>query len=291
MKNILITGSNGQLGSSLHARSNLFPSFRFTFIDLPDLDLTREDAVRNFLRDAAPDYIIHCAAYTAVDLAEKNKETAFQVNADIPCLLGNYCRLTATRLIHISTDYVYNGKLSLPHLEDEPVMPVSVYGKSKMEGEKCLWDNPNALVIRTSWLYSEYGNNFLKSILRLGLERKELGVVFDQAGTPTYAGDLASAILKIIHHSENNTFIPGVFNYSDEGVCSWYDFAVEILKLTNSNCIVRPIRTAEYPLPAVRPEYSVMDKSKIKKIYGIKIPYWRDSLIIALQNLEKNKEI
>jgi dTDP-4-dehydrorhamnose reductase len=235
--------------------------------------------------------LINCAAYTAVDKAEQDAENSFTVNAGIPSLLGRLCLENSIRLIHISTDYVYNGQLSVPHTEEESLLPISVYARTKLQGEQYLWYNRNAIVIRTSWLYSEHGNNFLKSMLRLGHERKELGVVFDQTGTPTYAGDLAGAILEIIATSEKGEFIPGIFNYSNEGVCSWYDFAIEIMQKVKSGCRILPIRTSQYPLPAKRPEYSVLDKSKIKKTFSLEIPYWRDSLHLALQNLEKNKEI
>lgn len=289
MTKILITGSNGQLGTALREMASDYPQFSFTGIDLHDLDLTQETHVRQFLEEHAFSYIINCAAYTAVDMAESQPEKAFAVNAGIPKLLGKICNEKGARLIHISTDYVYNGKSSIPHTEDEIPAPVSVYAKSKAAGEEVLKDNSCALILRTSWLYSKTGNNFLRTMIRLSNERKEIGVVFDQTGTPTYAADLAHAVLKVIDFSENNEFIPGVFNYSNEGVCSWYDFAVEIMQQTGSDCRIKPIRTAEYPLPAYRPEYSVLDKNKIKTVFSLSIPYWRNSMLRALQELSPVK--
>jgi dTDP-4-dehydrorhamnose reductase len=291
MKQILVTGGKGQLGSSLRKIAGFYDDYHFTFIDIADLDLTNNPDVREYFNRNQADYIINCAAYTAVDLAEKQPETAFRVNAGIPELLGEIARNNKVRLLHISTDYVYDGKLSVPHTEDETPAPVSVYARSKYEGDRLLKDNSAVIIIRTSWLYSEFGNNFLSTMLRLGKERKELGVVFDQTGTPTYAGDLAGTLIKIIEYSENKGFLPGIYNYSNEGICSWYDFAVEIMKHGRRDCHVKPIRTSEYPLPAQRPEYGVLDKTKIKNIFGMQIPYWKDSLLTALENLEKNKEI
>jgi dTDP-4-dehydrorhamnose reductase len=282
---ILVTGSNGQLGSALKKQSADFENLEITFVDVEELDLTNDQSVKRYFARSRYAYIINCAAFTAVDQAEKKPEDAFAVNAAVPERLGSICQLFSTRLIQISTDYVFSGNYNIPYLEDDVTDAVSIYGKTKLEGEKALWNNPNALIIRTSWLYSEFGNNFLKTMIRLSKERKELGVVFDQIGCPTYAGDLASAILIIIDQSEKKGFNPGVYHYSNEGVCSWFDFATEIMKKTKSECIIHPIRTSEYPLPAKRPPYSVFDKKKIKNTYGIKIPYWRDSLLKAIQNL------
>jgi dTDP-4-dehydrorhamnose reductase len=291
MKRILITGSNGQLGSMLKERACGYEQFAFSYLDINDLDFTNETLVKQYFNHSRIDYIINCAAYTAVDKAEEQPDKAFAINATIPSLLGNICNGSSIRLIHLSTDYVYNGKNSIPHVEEEDLLAKSVYAHSKLKGESALWKNPCAIIIRTSWLYSEYGNNFLKNMIRHSKAKDELGVVFDQTGTPTYAGDLAEAILHIIGLSEIQGFKPGIYNYSNEGVCSWYDFAIEIMTLTNSRCIIRPIRTDEYPLSAQRPEYSVLDKKKIKNTYGLKIPYWRDSLSIAVRNLDKNMEV
>jgi dTDP-4-dehydrorhamnose reductase len=289
MKHILVTGANGQLGHCIRERAGDNPDLRFTFIDIETIDLTNEAEVPKYLAQQRPDYIINCAAYTSVDQAESNQETAFVVNAGIPRVLGAYCSENNAKLLHLSTDYVYDGLQPFPHLEDEPLVPVSVYGRSKLLGEQHLWENHNALVVRTSWLYSEFGNNFLKTMHRLGAERNEIGVVYDQIGSPTYAGDLAVVLLKIIHHAEVSGFSRGIYNYSNEGVCSWYDFAYEIMKAYKPGCKVHPLRTSAYPLPAARPQYSVMDKSKIKSTFGIEIPHWRDSLTLALQHMESIK--
>jgi dTDP-4-dehydrorhamnose reductase len=291
MKNILVTGGNGQLGSSLRKISLSFQGYAFSFIDFEDLDLTNSDSVHEYFQGHRTDYIVNCAAFTAVDQAETQREAAFKVNAGIPALLAGIADLYKIRLIHISTDYVYDGTLSLPHSESETPGPQSIYAQSKLEGERRLWNHPLAIILRTSWLYGEFGKNFLKTMLHLGNERKELGMVYDQTGTPTYAGDLAGTIMEIITFSEKEEFIPGIYNYSNEGVCSWYDFAIEIMLQGGRGCHVKPIRTSEYPLPAKRPEYSVLDKSKIKRTFGIVIPYWKDSLSTALANLKKNKEI
>ncbi len=288
MKSILITGSEGQLGNSLRLESQKHDGFNCTFIDIKDLDLTNSEEVKNYFEHNRYDYIINCAAYTQVDQAEKNPETAFAVNEGIPALLAEEC-IRGTRLIHISTDYVYDGTKNLPHLEDENTAPESVYAKSKLAGEDALKNNPLCLIIRTSWLYSEFGNNFVNTMLRLSGQRNEINVVYDQVGTPTYAADLARVIFVILSESEQNTFKGGIYNYSNEGVCSWFDFACEIMKYTNSTCRILPIRTREYPLPAARPAFSVMDKSKIKRTFDIRIPHWRDSLYIALDNLNSNK--
>lgn len=291
MKKILVTGGDGQLGNSLRKISLSNPGFRVEFIDYKDLDLTKADKVNEFFQGHHIDYVINCAAFTAVDQAESRQEEAFNVNAGIPRILAEIAVLYKVRVLHISTDYVYNGTLSLPHTENETTAPASIYAQSKLEGEKALWDHPSAIIIRTSWLYGEFGKNFLKIMLNLGNERKEIGVVYDQTGTPTYTGDLARTLMDIIVFSENKEFIPGIYNYANEGVCSWFDFAREIMILEGKNCRINPIRTAEYPLPAKRPEYSVLDKSKIKRTFGIEIPYWKDSLSTALANLKKSKEI
>jgi dTDP-4-dehydrorhamnose reductase len=291
MINILITGSNGQLGTAIRELSSGYEEFLFTYIDINELDLTNETEVRKYFLQRRFNYIINCAAYTAVDQAEKQPDKAFAVNAGIPQLLASICSDTDTKLIHISSDYVYDGKQSTPHVEEEDLQAVSVYAKTKLSGEKALWDNSKVIIIRTSWLYYESGNNFLKTMIRLSKEREELGVVSDQAGTPTYALDLAETILKIVAFSEINGFKSGIYNYSNEGVCSWFDFAFEIMRFTGSRCLIKPIRTKEYPLPAYRPEYSVLDKNKIKQTFGLTIPYWRDSLFKSVEKLKKNNEL
>jgi dTDP-4-dehydrorhamnose reductase len=291
MKHVLVTGGRGQLGNNLRRIADSYSDYRFSFIDVDDLDLTRGRETKDFLNHIKPEYIINCAAFTAVDQAEKQPEIAFRINSDVPQLLGEIALKNKIRTLHISTDYVYDGRLSVPHREEEVPAPVSVYARSKYSGEKALHDNNMVIIIRTSWLYSEFGNNFLNSMIRLGKERKELGVVFDQTGTPTYAGDLAEALMSIITFSERKAFLPGIYNFSNEGVCSWYDFAMEIMKQGQINCRIKPIRTSEYLLPAQRPVYSVMDKTKVKRTFDIQIPYWKDSLITAFQNLKKKEEI
>lgn len=292
MLHILITGANGQLGTSIKEHAGAFSQYSFTFVDIQDLDLTNETEVRRYFeKENRFDYVINCAAFTAVDQAEKSPEQAYAVNSGIPRLLGQICLERSIFLIQLSTDYVYNGMSFQPHTEDETPVPFSLYAKSKLEGEMHLWNNTRAIIIRTSWLYSEYGNNFLRTMIRLSKERKELGVVFDQLGTPTYAGDLARALMRIIDHSEEHGFKAGIYNYSSEGVCSWYDFAVEIMQMAGTSCTVKPLRTYEYPLPARRPEYSVMDKLKIKNQFGMGITHWKQGLIKAVENLKKNKEI
>jgi dTDP-4-dehydrorhamnose reductase len=284
MKKVLVTGSEGQLGTSIRKASGKFRDFICTFIDISDLDLANTENVRRYFATNYFDYIINCAGYTAVDQAEMNPQTAFSINGYVPQLLSEVCQ-KGTRLIHMSTDYVYDGSKNVPHSEDDIPEAISIYALSKLAGEKALWNNPDCLIIRTSWLYGEHGNNFLKTIIRLSEERNEIGVVYDQAGTPTYSGDLAEVLFGILIQSELSSFKAGIFNYSNEGVCSWYDFACEIVNFTGGKCRIKPIRTHEYPVPAHRPVYSVMDKSKIKRIFGIEIPHWRESLQLAMKNL------
>jgi dTDP-4-dehydrorhamnose reductase len=286
MINILITGSNGQLGQTFRKLSALFGQFTFTFADIEDIDLTDDQQVKHHFSQNHYKYIINCAAYTSVDQAEKEPEIAYRINSEVPERLGNLCMNQPSCLIHLSTDYIYNGSDSTPHLEEDIPLPASVYGQSKLEGEKALWQNPKAIVIRTSWLYSEYGKNFVKTMMRLFREKEEVGVVFDQVGNPTYAEDLARAILHIITYSEEVEFRPGIYNYSNEGVCSWFDLAHEIMTSTNSKCRVNPIRTKDFSSVAQRPEYSVMDKHKIRHTFALDIPHWRNSLIQAIKNME-----
>lgn len=284
MKQVLVTGAKGQLGTSiLQAGLGGYP-LQLTGIDREDLDLTSDKDVRAYFRHQQVDYVINCAAYTQVDLAEQHSGAAFAMNAGLPALLAELSG-KSFRIIHISTDYVFDGVSPVPYTESAIPNPLSVYGKSKLEGEQELVDRDNAMVIRSSWLYSEYGNNFARTMIRLGREKKRLDVVFDQTGSPTYAPDLARAILHIISHAEQGRFPSGIFHFSNEGVCSWFDFAWEIMQLAGLSCDVFPIRTEEYPLPAPRPEYSVLDKSKIKKYFGLTIPYWKDSLKIAIKRM------
>jgi dTDP-4-dehydrorhamnose reductase len=280
MITILVTGSAGQLGNELLIASKRYYGYEFIFTDLDKLDITLAGKTSKFIKSEKPDWIINCAAYTAVDKAESEKEKAFLVNSSGVENIVNSIRGTECKLIHISTDYVYIGKSNVPVSESDELGPVSIYGKSKLAGEKLALLHPETLVIRTSWLYSSFGNNFVKTILKLSHEKEFLKVVFDQVGTPTYAADLAAAILSIISGVIKNqtAFIPGIYNYSNEGVCSWYDFAVAIKEESGSLCNILPVLTEEYILPAQRPFYSVLNKKKIKETYNIKIPYWRESL-------------
>ena len=267
--NILVTGGKGQLGTEL---SKLLPDA--IFVGSKDLDITIYSDVQNFVKQNNIDTIINCAAYTNVDGAESDKYRANQVNALGPRNLAE----TGRNLIHISTDYVFDGNMKRPYNEKDKPNPKSVYGYTKMMGEcSVLQAQQPAIIIRTSWLYSDHGKNFLTTMQRLGKERPELNVVNDQIGTPTYAFDLAKAIVDIIPQIDLKN--SGVYHFSNMGVCSWYDFACEIMKLSGLDCKVNPIPTSQYPTPAKRPNYSVLDKSKIKKTFGIKIDDWQDALV------------
>jgi dTDP-4-dehydrorhamnose reductase len=280
MITILVTGSMGQLGNELFIASKSYYGYEFIFTDVDKLDITDPLQTGKFIKSEKPDWIINCAAYTAVDKAESEKERAFLINSSGVENIVNAIKGTECKLIHISTDYVYNGKSNIPYSETDGTDPASIYGKSKLSGEKHALLHPESLIIRTSWLYSSFGNNFVKTILKLSREREFLKVVFDQVGTPTYAADLATAILSIISGVIKNqtAFIPGIYNYSNEGVCSWYDFAMAINEESGSSCIIKPVLTEEYPLPAQRPFYSVLNKKKIKETYNLNLAHWRNSL-------------
>jgi dTDP-4-dehydrorhamnose reductase len=279
MKKILVTGASGQLGSELKKLSTNAP-FDFIFTDVNELDITDIQACTKFFDETKPHFVINCAAYTAVDKAETDKQLAWKINVDAVKNLVISSSLHDSYLIQISTDYVFDGQSSSPYVERDLVHPQSEYGRSKAAAEVEALSYPKSLVIRTSWLYSTFGNNFVKTMMRLGNERESLNVVFDQVGTPTYAEDLASAILQIIGKiaSGEKDFVAGIFHYSNEGVCSWYDFAYAIMRLNGLNCKVSPIETADYPTPAKRPEYGVLNKAKIKSVYGIEINHWYASL-------------
>lgn len=282
---ILVTGSEGQLGKSIRQRISLFPDLRFEFTDIDQLDITDKQSLKFFIEKSKPDVIIHCAAYTAVDKAEDEQEKAYLINAEAVEYLAQLAREYRILLIHISTDFVFDGKSIKPYSEEDLANPISVYGKSKLAGEEAIIKiDPDAIIIRTSWLYSEYGHNFAKTILRLGAENSELNIVDDQVGTPTYAGDLAEAILKIIKANYNPKGVQ-IFHYSNEGMASWYDFTKEIIEIKKLNCAIHPIKTEEYPLPANRPAYSVMNKARVKKTFHLEIPEWKESLKICLKNL------
>lgn len=287
MIKVLITGANGQLGSEINKISGQFPEMKFSFTDVAELDITNSAKVAEFLSVFKPEYLVNCAAYTNVDKAETDVTTATLLNATAVGILAEQSAKVGCKMIHISTDYVFNGNGPRPYREDNPVNPQSAYGKTKLKGEVlCQKYNPESIIIRTSWLYSAFGNNFVKTMIRLGNERSELGIIADQIGSPTNAADLAQAILMIISFVARGEkpFIPGIYHYSNEGVASWYDFTKAIFEIAGINCFVKPIATEDYPSPVQRPPYSIMNKSKIKLIFGLQIPHWRDSLNEYFQN-------
>ena len=280
MATILITGANGQLGNELKVVSKNFYGYDFIFTDVDTLDLTSPEQTEKSIKTAKPDWIVNCAAYNLVDKAETDPEMAMLINATAVKNITDVIKGSECKFIHVSTDYVYEGNSNVPYNENSIPNPLSAYGRSKLAGEKNALVHPGSMVIRTSWLYSTFGTNFVKTILKYGRERESLRVVYDQTGTPTYAADLAGAIMTIISSVIRNqvAFNAGLYNYSNEGVCTWYDFASEIISEAGLNCQVNPILTRDYQLPASRPVYSVMDKSKIKENYGLSIPHWRSSL-------------
>ncbi|MGJ0333511.1 dTDP-4-dehydrorhamnose reductase [Aliarcobacter cryaerophilus] len=286
--NILVTGSNGQVGSEIKELSGNY-TYNFFFTDRSNIDITNKDDIRNFCQTNSINVIINCAAYTAVDKAESDIENADLVNRKAVKKLSIVAKELDIKLIHISTDYVFDGKNFKPYVEEFQTNPQSVYGKTKLDGENELINiNPiNSIIIRTSWVYSYYGNNFVKTMLRLGKEKEELCVIFDQVGTPTYAKDLALTILNIIPQIENHKV--EIYNYSNEGVLSWYDFAKEIMKMAKLNCKINPIETYQYPTPAKRPHFSLLNKSKIKSKFNLEIPYWKDGLDDCLKRLGERK--
>ncbi len=296
---ILVTGSKGQLGSEIKELSTvdrLLSTDDFIFTDIDELDITDFSALEKFVEFHKPDQIINCAAYTAVDKAETDVELAEKINVKACSNLAKLCYDKGIFLIHVSTDYVFDGNNFKPYKETDPTNPVSVYGKTKLEGElqiKQIYQIKEeslnlpickCIILRTSWLYSSFGNNFIKSMIKYGTERGKLNVVYDQVGSPTYARDLAKAILEIIKSTVDcRPSTVDIYNYSNEGVCSWYDFAKTIIELKNINCVINAIETKDYPTPAKRPHYSVLSKEKIKADFKINIPYWRDSLIDCLE--------
>ncbi|MBK6303366.1 MAG: dTDP-4-dehydrorhamnose reductase [Arcobacter sp.] len=286
--NILVTGSMGQLGSEIKELSSNY-NYNFFFTTRDDIDITSKDSIKEFCQTNSINVIINCAAYTAVDKAQSDIENADLVNRKAVKKLSIVAKELNIKLIHISTDYVFDGKNFKPYVEEFQTNPQSVYGKTKLDGENELLDiNPlNSIIIRTSWVYSYYGNNFVKTMLRLGKEKEELGVIFDQIGTPTYAKDLAITILDIIPQIENSKV--EIYNYSNEGVLSWYDFAKEIMKMAKLNCKINPIETYQYPTPAKRPHFSLLNKSKIKSKFNLEIPYWKDGLDDCLKRLGERR--
>lgn len=314
-KTIIVTGANGQLGKELQAAAtrnaesggsgsanaipddpafvnpalgNPAPRFEYVFLSKEHLPIQDASRVREFFENMQPAYCINCAAYTAVDKAETEKDLAFAINGDATGHLAAACKQTGTRLIHISTDYVFDGDSATPLKEDDPTGPISVYGASKLKGEQlALRENQDTVIIRTSWVYSEFGHNFVKTMIRLMREKERISVVDDQIGSPTYAADLAAVILDIV---TGEKFVPGIYHYSNEGQTSWFDFALAIKEGISSSCSVLPIPTAQYPTPARRPHYSLLDKSLIKRTYGITIPQWRPSLTRCLDRLRLSEQ-
>jgi dTDP-4-dehydrorhamnose reductase len=285
---ILVTGAYGQLGNEINCLTVKYPDWQFLFTDVDTLDITSESDLEAWFQNNQPDFVINCAAYTAVDKAETDVGTAEKVNSLAPKLLANQAKKLGAKVIHVSTDYVFDGESFLPYSEEDTVNPKSVYGETKLKGEQnCFNENPETVVIRTSWLYSAFGNNFVKTMLLLGKEQGQLNVVYDQVGTPTYAADLADSILSIIEISEKEPekFLPGIYHFSNEGVASWFDFAKAIFEISGVNCDVNPVLSDQFPTAAKRPNFSVLDKSKIKNTFGITIPYWRDSLKDCIQKL------
>jgi dTDP-4-dehydrorhamnose reductase len=284
---ILVTGSEGQLGNEIKARSKNYSGYEFIFTDIDTLDITDGKKVKEFISANFCDWIINCAAYNFVEKAEIDYDKALNINSLAVKNLMDSIKGTDSRLIHFSTDYVFDGKANVPYKESAVTNPLSAYGKSKLEGEKFALQHSGSMIIRTSWLYSEFGNNFVKSILNKGKVNESLNVVFDQTGTPTYAADLADAVLLIISKVIRNqiAFNAGLYHYSNEGVCSWYDFATEIINEAGINCKVNPILTKDFSSVVQRPFYSVLDKSKIKENYGIEIPHWRTSLKRCMKQL------
>jgi dTDP-4-dehydrorhamnose reductase len=287
---ILVTGANGQLGSEIKDLS-ANSEHLFFFTDIDQLDMSSGILARFYLKEISPDYIINCAAYTGVDQAESDEAGAIKGNVSIPGFIVAYAKKRGTKIIHISTDYVFSGAGNTPLLETDQTGPNSVYGRTKLEGEKMILSHDQSLVIRTSWLYSSYGKNFVKTMVRLMNEKEELGIVDDQKGTPTYARDLAAAILHIIgdESQSSDTFTPGIYHYSNEGIATWYELALEIKNYLGSSCNIHPIETKDYPLPSPRPMYSVLSKEKIKKDFSVKLPFWKDSLALCLQKITANK--
>lgn len=285
--NLLITGANGQLGNEMRVLSKQHTEYTYFFTDIEELDICDEQAVDDFVSQNQIDIIVNCAAYTAVDNAEDNMELSAKLNSIAPGYLARAAQKRGAGIIQVSTDYVFDGTNHIPYTEDEPTCPASVYGSTKLDGERNVIDIcEKAAIVRTAWLYSTFGNNFVKTMIRLGRERDTLGVIFDQVGTPTYALDLAVAIFAMIKKG----IVPGIYHFSDEGVCSWYDFTKTIHRLAGiTTCKVNPLHTADYPTKAARPHYSVLDKTKIKNTYGIKIPHWEESLSACIDQLTIDK--
>jgi dTDP-4-dehydrorhamnose reductase len=289
MSHLLITGANGQLGNELRKLSPRYSHHRFFFTDVAELDITNPQAIEAFFADNRIDTVINCAAYTAVDKAESDEQTALLINSTAVQYLAQSCSTHQATLIHVSTDYVYDGQACTPYSENHPTAPLSAYGRTKLAGEKAALSTEKAVVLRTAWLYSAFGNNFVKTMLRLGKERESLNVVFDQTGTPTYAADLALCIMQVVEKDKEGQLQRGIFHFSNEGVCSWYDFAHAIMQIAGLPCAVHPIESKDYPTPAARPSYSVLNKAAVKAAYGVIVPHWRESLGKCLEEIASSQ--
>lgn len=284
MKSILVFGGNSQLAQCIKKLKAGFPKFNIVFLSSTEADISKPQTIESAFQNYEPEIVINCAAYTAVDQAESEEEKAKLINTQSVIFLAKTCKKHNALLIHISTDFVFEGNKALPLKETDETKPLSVYGQTKLDGEKGIMENMEQyIILRTSWLYSEYGHNFVKTMLRLGKEKEHLGVVLDQVGTPTYAMDLANTILDIAAHNKRQY---GLYHYSNEGVASWFDFAHAVFKFANLKVKLLPISTAQFPTKAVRPAFSVMDKSKVKEVFGLEIPHWRDSLENCLKAIE-----
>jgi dTDP-4-dehydrorhamnose reductase len=284
LKKIVVTGSNGQLGSELKELVSSFPQFQFIFLNREELSIADKQGVENFFRKYQSSYLVNCAAYTAVDKAESEKELANEINGTAVGILASVCKQYGTKFIHISTDYVFNGTASTPIKETDKVDPVNAYGASKLMGEElALHNNSESIIIRTSWVYSFYGRNFVKTMMRLMNEKESIGVVSDQVGSPTYAADLAEAIMQII---TSGNWQSGIYNYSNKGIISWFDFANEIKKLIGASCVINSLTTEQFPTPAKRPRYSALDKAKIQQAFSIQLKDWKDSLKVCVDRLQ-----
>jgi dTDP-4-dehydrorhamnose reductase len=283
VQKILVTGSNGQLGSELQDLAANYPQLRFYFFNRLDFPIHDEEKARSIMKEIRPDFLINCAAYTAVDKAESEREVADAINAHAPAMLASICLELKSRFFHISTDYVFNGEASSPWKETDDTDPVNAYGASKWKGEQgVLAQNPESIIIRTSWVYSFFGKNFVRTMMRLMSEKPAISVVSDQVGSPTYAMDLAEVIIRVI---TSGKWVPGIYHFSNEGVISWFDFALEIKSLMNAACNITPIRSEEYPTPARRPRYSVLDKTRIVETFSLELKPWKESLAICMQKI------
>ena len=287
MKHILVTGANGQLGNEIRLLAPRYPQFAFFFTDVDTLDICDKEGLMAYMASNKIDYVLNSAAYTAVDAAEDNYALCERINRDAVGNLGEAAVKQGAKVIHVSTDYVFDGTSCKPYKENDQTCPVSAYGRTKLAGEEALFAAcPASVVLRTAWLYSPFGNNFVKTMLRLGKEKEQLTVVFDQVGSPTYAADLAEAMLSVVVQAENGHFEAGIYHYSNEGVCSWYDFTVKIHQLAGiTTCKVLPVGSESYHTKASRPHYSVLNKGKIKEVYKLEIPHWETSLRLCIERL------